>query len=108
MHRKQNKNGFKLLSFLPVFGLVDVHTAVIPGELLTRLNALILSCELAGPVLLQLLYVGVETGDRDGWVAEHSRGLKIGGFKISFNKKFYFNNIPESSSFSARQGRRGR
>ena len=63
------------LIFLPVFGLVDVHTAVVPGELLARLNALVLRSELTGPVLLQLLDVGVEAGHRYGRVTEHSRRL---------------------------------
>ena len=94
------------LIFLPVFGLVDVHTAVVPGELLARLNALVLRSELTGPVLLQLLDVGVEASDRYGWVTEHSRGLiKHKGKR--FNSRFILT-IPESSSFSAPRGQRGR
>lgn len=67
----------QLEEFLPVFWFVDVHAAVVPGELLARLNALVLRCELACPVLLQLLNVGVEASDRDGRVAQHPRSLKI-------------------------------
>ena len=62
---------------LPVFRFVDVHAAVVPGELLARLNALVLCCELAGPVLLQLLNVGVQASDWDGRVTQHPRGLNI-------------------------------
>ena len=66
-----------VLRVLPVLGLVDVHAAVVPGELLARLDALVLRRELAGPVLLELLDVGVEGGDGDGRVGEHPRGLEV-------------------------------
>ena len=66
-----------VLIVLPVLGLVDVHAAVVPSELLARLDALVLRRELAGPVLLELLDVGVEGGDGDGRVGEHPRGLEV-------------------------------
>ena len=65
------------LYVLPVLGFVDVHAAVVPGELLPGFNALILCCELAGSIILQLLDVVVELVDGDGWVGEHARGLEV-------------------------------
>ena len=64
------------MNFSPILGFVDVHAAVVPGELLARLYALVLGSELGRALALQLLDVAVEAGDGDGRVAEHARGLQ--------------------------------
>ena len=66
----------------PVFRFIDVHAAVIPGELLTRFDALVLGRELGRPVHLELLDVVVELLDRDGRMGQHSRGLEIHPSKL--------------------------
>ena len=71
----------------PILWLVDVHTGIVPCELLARLNALVFSGELSGSIIFQVINVIPKFWHLDWRMGEHSRGLEGSkDFKLQYHK----------------------
>ena len=65
------------MNFSPILGFVDVHAAVVPCELLSGLDALVLRRELGSAVRLEFLDMTGQLRDWYGRVGQHSRSLEV-------------------------------
>ena len=68
--------GYNGVIISPILWLVDVHTGIVPSELLARLNTLVFSGELSGSIAFQVINVIAKFWHLDWRMGKHPRGLE--------------------------------